>query len=55
VTMHLIVAKNPNAMAAGAVNTFTFTIDGNNLTLVQLRNQKGPTANPATIKLTRAE
>lgn len=54
-TMHPIAAKNPAAMVAGAVIVYTCKRDGNTITLTQQRNQNGPFANPATIKLIRVE
>jgi hypothetical protein len=54
-TVHPIASKNPAAMVAGAVIVYSCRFDGNNLTLVQQRNQNGPFANPVTFKLTRVE
>ena len=54
-TVHPIASKNPAAMAAGAVIVYSCKLDGNNITLVQQRNQNGPFANPVTFKLTRVE
>ncbi len=50
-----IVAKGPAAMAPGNFIEQTFTINGDNLVLTQTRNQAGPIANPATVRLTRAK
>jgi hypothetical protein len=49
------VAKGPAAMAANNFSEQTFTLNGDTLTLIQTRNQGGPVANPATIRLTRAK
>jgi len=54
-TMHPIAAKNPAAMVAGAVIVYSCKFEGNTLTVTQQRNQNGPFANPATIKLVRVE
>ena len=54
-TMRPIVAKNPAAMTAGAIIVYSCKVDGNTITLTQQRNQNGPYANPATIKLVRVE
>jgi hypothetical protein len=50
-----MVAKGPAAMAANNVAEDTFTLNGDTLVLTQVRNQAGPLANPATIRLTRAK
>ena len=49
------VAKNPAAMASGNFMEFTFTLNGDNLTMTQVRNQAGPVVNPPTVRLTRAK
>jgi hypothetical protein len=54
-TMRPIAAKNPAAMVSGAVIVYACKRDGNTITLTQQRNQNGPFANPATIKLIRVE
>jgi hypothetical protein len=54
-TFKPFVAKNPQAMAAGAANVSSFKIQGNTLTLTGVRNANGPVANPTTITLTRIE
>ena len=54
-TMRPLVSKNPAAMTAGAFIVYTCTVDGNDLTVTQQRNQNGPFANPATFKLVRVE
>jgi hypothetical protein len=55
ITMQATVAKNPAAMAKGAVSVFTYRRDGDALTLTQTRTPSGPAPNPITIKLTRVE
>jgi hypothetical protein len=54
-TLRPLVAKAPGAMTGGNVNTFTIQLNGNNLSLTQTANQKGPVQNGNTVKLTRAE
>lgn len=55
VTMRALVAKNAAAMANGATTVFTYSRDGDMLTLTQVRTPAGPSANPVTIKLARIE
>ena len=54
-TLRPTVAKNPAAMAGGAFTVMSYRLDGNVLTVTQVRNQNGPSPNPSTIKLTRVE
>jgi len=54
-TMRPIVAKNPAAMAPGAFVVYTWSRTGDTLTVTARRNQNGPIANPATIKLFKVE
>jgi hypothetical protein len=54
ITMQATVAKNPAAMKDGAVSVYTYRIDGDALTLTQVRTHAGPSA-PVTIKATRVE
>lgn len=54
-TMHPVVAKNPAAMAAGVFATYTYRLAGDTLWLTPQSDQRGPVANPPTIKLTRVE
>ena len=54
-TLRPTVAKNPAAMAGGAFTVMSYRLNGNVLTVTQVRNQNGPSPNPSTIKLTRAE
>ena len=55
ITMRPIAAKNPAAMVPGAFITYTFRMQGNTIWVTQQRNQNGPFANPATIKVVRVE
>lgn len=55
ITMRPIVAKNPASMAAGAFVSYSFTLDGDTLSVTQQRNQNGPFANPVTFKAVRLE
>src|SRR5262245_2788396 len=55
VTMHAMVAKNPAAMMPGASSVFTYSRNGELLTLTQVRTPAGPSANPVVIKLARVE
>jgi hypothetical protein len=54
-TLKPTVAKNPAAMAGGAFTVMSYRLNGNVLTVTQVRNQNEPSPNPATIKLTRVE
>ena len=42
-------------MVAGAFIVYSCKLEGSTFTLTQQRNQNGPIANPATIKLVRVE
>lgn len=55
VTMQALVAKNPAAMTNGATSVYTFQLNGNTLTLTQVRTHLGPSPAPVTIKLVRVE
>lgn len=55
ITMQATVAKNPAAMTNGAASVYSYRLDGNTLTLTQVRTPAGPVPNPATIKLARVE
>ena len=55
ITMQATVAKNPAAMAQGAVSVYTYRRDGNTLTLTEVRTPAGPSPNPITVTLTRVE
>lgn len=50
-----LVAKNPQVMAPGADQTFSFKLDGNTLAITEVRNANGPIANPITATYTRVE
>ena len=55
ITMHPLVAKNPAAMAPGALITYSYKLDGDTMWVTEQRNQDGPFANPVTVKATRVE
>ncbi len=55
VTMRPIASKNPAVMGPGVFITYTYTLNGDTLSLTQQRNQNGPFANPFTLKLVRVE
>ena len=55
ITMRPIASKNPAVMGPGVFITYSYTLEGDTLTLTQQRNQNGPFANPFTLKLTRVE
>jgi hypothetical protein len=50
-----MIAKNPQVMAPGVVDVYSFTLEGNTLAVTDLRNANGPVANPATIIYTKIE
>lgn len=54
-TLHPLASKSPAAMAPGAFIVNTWKLDGDTLTISQVRNQSGPYANPVTFKLARVE
>jgi hypothetical protein len=54
-TMHPVITKNPAAMSSAWYVTYTYRVNGDTLWLTEQRNQRGPIANPMTIKLTRVE
>src|SRR5262245_44294287 len=54
-TMRPIAAKNPAAMVPGAFIVYSFKLNGDTLLVTQVRDQNGPFANPATIKVVRVE
>ena len=54
-TMHATVAKNPAAMMPGASSVFTYTRDGDLLTLKEVLADAGPSANGITVTLSRVE
>ncbi len=55
ITMYATVAKNPVAMNKGVTSVFTYQLDGDSLTLTQVRTYAGPVQHPVTVKLTRVE
>ncbi len=55
ITMRPIAAKNPAAMAPGALITYSYRLDGDTLWLTQQRNWNGPITNPVTVKVVRVE
>ena len=54
-TLHPEVAKTPAAMAAGAYSSNTFRLAGDTLWISSVRDQKGPVAQPVSLKLVRVE
>ena len=55
ITTHPVVAKNPAAMAPGAFTIYTIKLQGDTLWLTEQRTQRGPVANPITVKMVRVE
>jgi hypothetical protein len=55
ITMRPIASKNPAIMGPGVFITYSYKLDGDSLTLTQVRNQAGPYANPFSLKFTRVE
>ena len=55
ITMRPIVSKNPAVMGPSVFITYSYTLDGNTLSITQQRNQNGPFSNPFTLKLVRVE
>jgi hypothetical protein len=55
ITMRPIASKNPAVMGQGVFITYSYTLDGDTLSLTQQRNQNGPFANPFSLKFVRAE
>jgi len=49
-----IVAKDPNAMAPGAYNEYTFRISADTLWITTVGTEAGPARNPPTVKYVRA-
>jgi hypothetical protein len=54
-TQRVLVAKAPGLMQPDALYVMAFKLDGNTMTLTQVRNNAGPFPNPVTFKLTRLE
>ena len=50
-----VVAKGPAGSAAGNFAEWSFTLNGDSLTMTQVRGQNGPVQNPVTLRLTRAK
>ena len=55
ITMHPTASKNPAIMGPGVFITYSYKLDGDSLTLTQVRNQGGPYANPFSLKFVRVE
>ena len=55
ITMRPVASKNPAVMGPGVFITYSYTLDGDTLSLTQQRNQNGPFPNPFTLKLVRVE
>ena len=55
ITMRPIASKNPAVMGPGVFITYSYKLEGDSLTLTQVRNQSGPYANPFLLKLVRVE
>jgi hypothetical protein len=53
IKMTNVVGKGP--VAPGNFADWTFTLNGDSLTMTQVKNQNGPAANPVTLRLTRAK
>ena len=52
---HPVISKNPAAAAPGSFTSYRYRIVSDTLWLTAERDQRGASANPATIKLTRVE
>ena len=48
-----IVAKNPDAMAPGAYNEYTFRLSADSLWVTTVGTEAGPARNPTTVKYVR--
>jgi hypothetical protein len=55
ITMRPVASKNPAVMGPGIFITYSYTLDGDTLSLTQQRNQNGPFPNPFRLKLVRVE
>ena len=53
-TRRPIVAKNPDAMAPGVFNEYTFRLVGDTLWTTTVRTEEGPVTSPSTVKYVRA-
>jgi hypothetical protein len=54
-TMHPIVARNPEVMAPGGALTYSFKLDGRTFWATFKNDRNGPVANPVTVKAVRIE
>lgn len=52
-TRRPLVAKNPDAMAPGAFNEYTFRLVADTLWVTTARNETGPARNPTTVRYVR--
>ena len=55
ITMHPLASKSPAAMAPGAFIVCSYKLDGDTLSVTQVRNQGGPYPSPVTFKDVRVE
>lgn len=55
ITMHPIASKNPAVMGTGVFIAYSYSLEGDRLSLTQQKNQAGPFPNPFTFKLVRVE
>ena len=55
IKMQPVASKNPAIMGPGVFITYTYKLEGNTLSLTQVRNQSGPFPNPFALKLVRVE
>jgi hypothetical protein len=55
ITARAIVAKNPQTMDPKAFTTYTYTLDGNSLTITGVATQNGPFKGSPTVRYTRVE
>lgn len=54
-TVRIAVHKSPANMRPGSFMTWSYTVDGDTMTLVTVRTHEGPSKAPITWKLTRVE
>jgi hypothetical protein len=54
-TCRALIAKNPNVMAPRNLTVYTFGIEGNTLTMTDVRSAAGAIANPRTFTYVRLE
>src|SRR5262245_41567897 len=55
ITMRPTASKNPAVMGPSIFITYSYTLDGNTLSLTQQRNQNGPFPNPFSLRLVRVD